>query len=573
MFEAASQTIAQTRQQTIPQARARTLRNHFFRRFFDNDTLSSAGDTQASVVRALCLCAVPGLMVAFWLLPSYPGRQIWAVAADRYFFVLYSFVAMGIVTTFEWEMLFPDRADFLILLPLPVKARVLFYAKAKALLTFLTLFLGAANIFSLVLFPAVSTASHSNYFHSVAAHSAAVLLSGSFAAFSMLAIEGLCICLLPDLWQRWISPILQSLSITLLLLLFLLFPLFGSHMQTLLEGHANFAQFIPPLWFLGLYEHLALGNLAPAGAQALATIGFYATAGTLALALITYPLAWSRQQRRAMEGASKKSGSGNSLLPNFLHHTLLNRPQERAVFHFISHTLRRNSRYQVYLAIYSGIGLALALASIVTLRLTSGHTLQLTLSNLGLHAVLPLLLFWLAVGLRVAFGFPIDIAARWIFPMNLLEAGSYTKATRIWVALCCGLLTICVLVFLLALGWSIGSLALQTIWGAALSLMLADIFFFQTNRIPFTQPRLPGRANLPITLVLYAAAFPVFVLLTVHLEILSETRLTILFRVILCIACLHILLKVAGKSAKESALAGFSLDDGDDEFQTLGLLP
>jgi hypothetical protein len=30
-------------------------------------------------------------------------------------------------------------------------------------------------------------------------------------------------------------------------------------------------------------------------------------------------------------------------------------------------------------------------------------------------------------------------------------------------------------------------------------------------------------------------------------------------------------LKMAGKSRQESTLAGFSLEEGDDEFQTLGL--
>lgn len=74
-----------------------------------------------------------------------------------------------------------------------------------------------------------------------------------------------------------------------------------------------------------------------------------------------------------------------------------------------------------------------------------------------------------------------------------------------------------------------------------------------------------------MTLVLYAAAFPVFVLLAVHLEILSEARLSILLRIVLCIAALHILLRMAGKSTQESTLTGFSLEDSDDEFQTLGL--
>src|ERR1700761_1249434 len=520
---------------TAEQLRGRALHEHFFRRFFDNDTLSSGGDTTTSVVRALCFCAVPGLMVAFWLLPaygSYAGRDTWARAADRYFFVLFSFVVMGIVTTLEWEMLFPDRADFLILLPLPLRARELFVAKGRALLTMLAVFLAATNIFSLILFPAVSTGSRANYFHTAAVHSAAVFLSGTFAACCMLAIEGLSICVMPQGWQRRITPVIQALMTTLLLVLLLLFPLFGAHMQTLLEGHAGFSVYIPPLWFLGLYEDLALGTAAPAGARLLGGIGIYATGCAAALALATYPLAWARQKRRTLEGASQSRKPGGAWFAAPLHRRLLRRPQERAVFHFVSQTLLRNSRYQIYLAIYAGIGLALALASMVTVRITPAHTLVPALSNQGLHAVLPLLLFWLAVGLRVAFGFPVDMRARWIFPMNLLRGGEHTRGTGVWVLLCCGVLTCAVVAALAMMGWRGSALLEQLIWGAALSLLLADVFFFHTVRIPFTYPRLPGRANLPMTLVLYAAAFPVFVLLTVYLELQSEQRVVILLRVL-----------------------------------------
>jgi hypothetical protein len=558
--------------QSLRKITARTLHHHFFRRFFDNDTLSADGDMERSVVRSLCICSVPGLMVAFWLLPAYPGRPVWAMAADRYFFVLCSFVIMGIATTFEWEMLFPDRADFLILLPLPIEARQLFYAKGRALLTFLALFLAAANIFAMILFPAVSTGSHRNIVPTFLVHAASTLLSGIFSASAMLAIEGLSIALLPDAWQRWIATILQSLAITVLLLLFLLFPLFGAHMQTLLDGHAAFVRYVPPLWFLGLYEHLAMGSAAPAGSDALASIGLYATACASILALVAYPLAWSRQKKRAMEGASQIRKPGGAWLDHWLHKTLLRRPQERAIFHFISHTLRRNSRYQVYLAIYSGVGLAFAITSALTLQYTRQHTLVLALSSRGLHAVLPLLLFWLAVGLRVAFGFPVDMLARWIFPINLLRAGQHARATGTWVMLCCALLTGCVLCVLLALGWPAYLLLQQALWGIAISVLLTDILFISRSRIPFTQPRLPGRANLPITLVLYAAAFPVFVLLTVVCELHSESRPTVLLRVVLGIATLHFALRIAaGRNESSSALNGYSLDEPDDEFQTLGL--
>ena len=71
-------------------SRAQILFHHFFRRFFDNDTLPIPGDPETAVVRALSFVAVPSLMFAFWLLPHYPGRQPWVMEGDRYFFVYYS---------------------------------------------------------------------------------------------------------------------------------------------------------------------------------------------------------------------------------------------------------------------------------------------------------------------------------------------------------------------------------------------------------------------------------------------------------------------------------------------------
>jgi hypothetical protein len=556
-------------------SRTEILYGHFFRRFFDNDNLAIEGETETTVIRTLCAFAVPALMVAFWLMPCYPNRQIWAMAADRYFFVLYSFVAMGAVTTFEWEMLFPDRADFLVLLPLGLKARELFYAKAKALLSFLGMFLIAANIFALILYSAVSTRAGGNYAHSVYAHFISASLSGIFAAFTMLAIQGLTICLLPAAWFRAISTILQSLSITLLLLLFLLFPLFGSHMQTLLEGHAAFAYFIPPVWFLGLYEQLIYGASAPAAAFTLTHIGLYATMAAFAIAAITYPLAWSRQRKRALEGAPQARRQSRSLISALLHKTLLPFPQQRGVFHFVSQTISRNSRYQIYLAIYAGVGLALALCSIVTFRVSAAQGLIPALSVPGLHAVLPLLLFWMVLGLRSAFAFPVDMLARWVFPINLAQsvqqAVQTARAAKLWTLLCCTSLTLIVLGFLLWLHWSYLDLLIQAIAGAALSLLLADLFFLGRTQIPFTRPRMPGREGLPIILVLYAALFPALVLFTVQLEINTEAHAGLLIRILVGIIVLHILLKITDNLARKGIIGGFPEDEADQGPQILGL--
>jgi hypothetical protein len=55
-------------------------------------------------------------------------------------------------------------------------------------------------------------------------------------------------------------------------------------------------------------------------------------------------------------------------------------------------------------------------------------------------------------------------------------------------------------------------------------------------------------------------------------ELHSESRPTVLLRVLLGIAALHFALRIAaGRNESSSALNGYSLDEPDDEFQTLGL--
>src|SRR6185312_7877507 len=99
------------------------LVEHFFRRFFDNDTVSAEGDTQTSVVRAISIVAVPGVMVAVWLQHQCPGRGLWRSTDDPYLYVMFSVVVTRLVAIFEWEMLFPGRLDFLILSPISTKPR------------------------------------------------------------------------------------------------------------------------------------------------------------------------------------------------------------------------------------------------------------------------------------------------------------------------------------------------------------------------------------------------------------------------------------------------------------------
>ncbi len=302
----------------------RALVGHFFRRFFDNDTIQVDGDTLTTVVRAISAVAVPGLMVAFFLQTEYPQRPAWGAIEDQYFFVLISFVVMGVVSIFEWEMLFPDRLDFLILSPLSLKPLQMLAAKAAALIGFFALFLVGCNLFGTLLLPAVSKG---DFVRHVYAHGVAVVLAGVFAASLFLAIGGVLLCVLDAARFRIVSPIMQAFSVMALVLLMLQYLQYGDSMQILLSQPHGIARWMPPIWFLGLYQHLLHGNAAQPFAQQTTRYAIRATAIAAIVALLTYPIAWARMRRMAMEGSSRKRRQPSRWLGQVVHAMIRHRRQ------------------------------------------------------------------------------------------------------------------------------------------------------------------------------------------------------------------------------------------------------
>ncbi len=69
-------------------------------------------------------------------------------------------ILMGFITVLEWDALFPDRRDYLILAPLPVRLPTLFTAKITALFLFLLVFTLALNGCSSILFPLMAMNPH-----------------------------------------------------------------------------------------------------------------------------------------------------------------------------------------------------------------------------------------------------------------------------------------------------------------------------------------------------------------------------------------------------------------------------
>ncbi|HEX4156079.1 MAG TPA: hypothetical protein VHY48_10740 [Acidobacteriaceae bacterium] len=551
------------------------LVKHFFRRFFDNDTIQVEGETQTTVVRAFAIVAMPGMMFAFWLQNQYPQRPVWGAIGDQYFFVLFSFVVMGMVAIVEWEMLFPDRMDFVILSPLPLKTMQMPAAKVAALGGFFGLFLVGCNLCGMMMLPAIAT--HvavvngkarivGDFWRQAGAHGAAVMMAGVFAALLFLAIGGVLLCVLSATQFRVISPVVQMLSVAALVLLMVQYARYGDAMQAMLSGPVGRLRWVPPLWFLGVYEQMLHGPAAPAFAREMARYAMRGTAAVGAVAVATYPVAWVRMRRMAVEGGMGRRRRAAGWMAR-LFNGVLRRPGERAVFHFVEQTMARNNRYQVYLAVYGGTGLALATACAVGYRVSGGGG-QFVLSREGLHAVMPLLLFWVIAGLRTAFAFPLNLGAAWVFRITGVSMGECAAAARRWVLLCAMGVMGCVLGLLWTAGWSGRALLVQAVCGMCLSVLLTDGFFFFQRSVPFTRPRMPGKTSLPLMLTLYIGILPLFLLGMVKLEMLMELHLMRLLVAAAIAAAIHGALTLMRESGDEieEEMEGY-----EGEFQLLGL--
>jgi hypothetical protein len=341
---------------------------------------------------------------------------------------------------------------------------------------------------------------------------------------------------------------------------------YSDGMQSWLAEPRGIALWMPPMWFLGIYERLLHGADAPSFAQKMTPYAIHATVAVASAALLTYPLAWARMRKAAIEGSARQGQAPAAWRTNLLHR-IIRQPAERAAFHFIGQTITRNNRYQLYLAMYCGAGLALAIACAVDFRTGARHILPV-FSEEGLHAVIPLLLFWMIAGLRAAFAFPIHLAARWVFRMTGASVNECATAGRHWALMFSGIILCCMLAMLRLAHWDLRHLLVQSVCGACLCVFFTDCFFRFSQGIPLNQPRMPGTKSLPLMLTLYIGVLPIALLAIVRMEMHYERHPADLLFLVFGISALHVGLGKlqTGREEVEEEMEGY-----EGEFQILGL--
>jgi hypothetical protein len=509
----------------------KVLLRHFFDRFFDNELVSRQGDMSASLSKIAGVVAAPGLL-CFWLMPKYtvlafqpPQVAEAASLPDKLFFLTFSMVVMGFVTVLEWDALFPDRRDFTILIPLPIRLETVFAAKIVSLCGFVLLFFVAANAISTFLYPFISMRAPSTAFGvlgNMAAHAQAVLAGTCFIFFFFVALQGLLMNLLSFRAFKRVSTYVQLVSVFTLVMMILLFLDTSSLLHSVKSKHLLI--YFPPMWFLGLYETLMNRPDPLPGSSELAVRALSLVVGA---SVVAYALSYKRHVKRSLESEdifdvvpSRLSTWMCAIADRFL----VPRPLEQASFYFTGKTMFRSRKHWLYLSAYVGVGFALVLQGVMGAMSRHGGS-AMDRPTPALLSVPLILSFFVLSGMRFVFTLPAELKANWVFQLSEADGrkeclSGVRKAMFIFGVL--PLFASLLPVYVALWGWP--AACFHTFFDSVLSLLLIELLLLNFHKIPFTCSYLPGKANITTRWFLYWLAFATYAYTMASVEIWALQR-------------------------------------------------
>jgi hypothetical protein len=281
------------------------------------------------------------------------------------------------------------------------------------------------------------------------------------------------------------------------------------------------ASWLPPLWFVGVYETLA--GTAVGEVRAFAWRGVTAALIAMSSALLLYAASFRRLTHRALEGEPRAAPVGGvrrlvRVIAARLVAGVAPQPIAHAVCGFSLRTLMRSRRHRMLGGLYLGLALALVVSSLVPVVLGGGIA-ALARPHIPVFAAPLVIIFFLAVGMRILFALPSEIQANWIFrliepsPLRAPVAGA-AAAMILGAVLPAVLLTLVVGLTL----WPRGLAFFHATFCLVLGLLLVQLLLIRFAKVPGTCTFYPGRARFRTLWPFYLTAFTTFAYTTVGLE-------------------------------------------------------
>lgn len=516
------------------------LFRHFLRNFFASDLASDPRQTNTALI-----AIVPVLFQWFFLLimplkakyahlsalpTASPYRE--AVRADELWLITLMMGWIGLLTAIKWAALFPDVRDYRALGTLPLRARQIFAAKLAALLLIAAVTLLLLNSLPSLTFPIISrshwAAAGASFGMRFLAHLCASIAGCAFLFFALIAAQGVLLNVLPPRAFGRIGGFLQGTLIALMLAAIVVsFSIQPQATDFLLRP--VWARWVPPIWFLGLYEKLA-GSSA-AAASKLAHLAIRSLLLVIIVAFSTYVVSYHRHRTLLVEGLT--SSANPSGFVQFLMRFLFFEPRQQAIATFMWQTISRSARHRIIVMGCAGLGLAVILTGFIGMDKVVRPGRVAAADFICFH-VFGLLFFF--IGIRHLFSFPIELKANWIFQITENEGRpewlrAVDRFASFWGA---SFLLIAPLPLeAQLLGWR--GIAEAILMGT-LGLIAYERIFFIWGKLPFTCSRLAGQTPAGVILAFLGLVGAVAVLQSLVLEILfHDTALVVCVAILLAL--------------------------------------
>lgn len=487
----------------------------------------AAADFELGISGVLALVAVPGAFMSLSLFGKYSsllryikGEKAFDVflasMPDKYFFIVFSMVATGIVAVLKWDRILPGRADYFNFAPMPLPLRQIFLANLAAILVVVGLFAVDVNAASAILFPLVVTAdagTGASFPAFVAAHAVTVVLASFFVFFSFFAVTGSLMMLLPSRVFRRIS---LAIRVAALIACFTLLSTSFAVMPLVRRGDP-WMEWIPPVWFLGLYQAMqsrATPALAALGERALAVTAFAFVA-----AMAVYAVSYRRYFLRIPE-TMEYSASAPSALAGALRGRaarVVNRwwlgtsDFQRACYHFSLKALLRSETHCLFFGAFVAIGIVVAAQRAVHAADTGRLESWLSLSFILAYCVI--------AGLRFVIEMPVGLRANVVFRSGLdphLHEVDAVVRKLMWTFLGPGVLLPSLVAAAWGLGWVQGLLHAALV--AVAFWILVEVLLLRFRKIPFTCSMPPFQNHVIMLFFLYLLGFIAFALILPGME-------------------------------------------------------
>jgi hypothetical protein len=466
----------------------------FYLRVIDLEVLSSDGDTQKLMGQFGALFAAVSLLFTAPLIVMGGGLSPTVAWTAEHLLIATTMVVVGILSVLNWDSVFPDRRDILVLAPLPIQTRTLFWAKLSALAAVLGISILALNIFTGLTWPLMfsPTGGLLRAVRSLFAYWITIAAAGGFIFCSVLNLQGVMALLLPRQYFLRLSAFLQAAAFGLLLFDYFLEPSLESIAALTAAQNQRLLACLPSYWFLGLFQQLN-GSMQPAFAPLArrAWVGFF---GAIVLAVITVLLSYFHTLRKTIEQPDILPAPYRANLTPRLGNSL-----NAAVMMFSLRSLLRSRQHRVILSFYLGVGFTLVLAIVKAPfqheRLSRGSpAMQLTVPLLAASI---LMLCVTVCAIRIVSAIPLTLRANWIFRITELrgvpEYMAAIRRTLVALGVVPVWLGITTLFFYIAPGrFAVEHLLLLAILGA----VLVELCTLASLKIPFACSYRPGKGNV-----------------------------------------------------------------------------